>query len=88
MSDVQMINDASPVEIQSNDLRGRAAPREVKFGASGKILGAIAVLLLIGGVGAYVYTTLPAQQHHTPQHVALNQLPQMPANPPAQQTPQ
>jgi hypothetical protein len=43
----------------ANDLRGRAKPAEVKFGAMGKIIGAVVVLVLIGAVGTYTYKTMP-----------------------------
>lgn len=78
-------------DVQSEtrmDLRGRAAPREVKFGAMGKILGAIAVVVLVGAVGTYVRETQPAPKPVAHQHVSLNQLPQLPANPPQQSQPQ
>ena len=80
MSEVQSTN-------MNMDLRGRSAPREVKFGMTGKILGLLAVMLLVGAVGTYVYETRPAPRHTANQHVSLNQLPQLPANPPAQQAP-
>jgi hypothetical protein len=77
MSEVQ-------TEIRENDLRGRAAPREVRFGAMGKIFGAVAVLVLVGAVGSYVYETRPQPKPAVNQHVSMNQLPPLPANPPAQ----
>jgi len=90
MSDVQTSNmqmgEVRSEEVKS-DLRGRAAPREVRFGAMGKIAGAVAVIILISAVGTYVHETQPAPRPSAPQHVSLNQLPQLPANPPAQQAP-
>jgi len=91
VSDVQTTNmQMSDVQTSDmkTDLRGRAAPREVKFGATGKILGLVAVVVLVGAVGAYVRSTMPAPKPAAAQHVSLNQLPQLPPNPPAQQTQQ
>jgi len=48
---------------ETRDLRGNAAPIKVQFGMTGKILGALVALGLIGAVGAYAYQTAPS--HHT-----------------------
>jgi len=89
MSDMRttemQMGDVQTGEVK-NDLRGRSAPREVKFGATGKILGAVAVAILIGAVGTWVKETQPAPKPAAPQHVSLSELPQVPA--PAQQQPQ
>jgi hypothetical protein len=65
------------------DLRGRSTPGKVKFGITGKIVGALVVVVLAGAVGTYAYETRPMPKPQ--EHVSLNQLPELPANPPAPQ---
>ena len=42
---------------QMNDLRGSRAPGDMRFGAGGKIIAALAVLLAIGALTTYGYET-------------------------------
>ena len=86
MSEMQM--SEVQTEMRAGDLRGRAAPSEVRFGAMGKIFGALAVIVLVGAVGGYVYETRPAPKPVVNQHVSMNQQYHLPANTPAQQQPQ
>ncbi len=64
-----------------SDLRGLSAPREVRFGSTGKIVSALVVVCALGAVGGYVYSTLPPPQ--AKQHVTNDELPT--TAPPAQQ---
>lgn len=66
-----------------SDLRGNSAPLEVKFGAAGKIVGAIVVLIGVCAIGAYVYQTSPS---HPKQAVSASDLPS-PVLPPANSAP-
>jgi hypothetical protein len=79
-----------------SDLRGNATPGEVKFGITGKIFGAIIVLVIAAAIGAYVHETSAKQPN---QVVSMNDLPSpilpkpaharpLPPNPPAQPAPQ
>jgi hypothetical protein len=42
---------------QMNDLRGGRAPGEMRFGAGGKIIAALAVLLAVGALVGYGFET-------------------------------
>ena len=75
-----------------SDLRGYAAPGKIKFGITGKIIGAIIVLIGACAVGAYAYETRTKGPKEV---VSLDQLPAptlpkpapaqpLPPNPPAQ----
>jgi hypothetical protein len=77
------MGDIQATDMQKQDLRGRSTPGEVKFGITGKIIGALVVVVLAGAVGTYAYDTRPMSKQQ--QHVASDQLPQLPANPPSQQ---
>ena len=81
------MGDIQTTDMPMQDLRGRSTPGKVKFGITGKIVGALVVVVLAAAVGTYAYETRPMPK--PVQHVSLNQLPQLPANPPAsQQSPQ
>jgi hypothetical protein len=77
------MGDIQTTDMPMQDLRGRSTPGEVKFGITGKIIGALVVVVLVGAVGTYAYETRPMPKPQ--QHVSLNQLPELPANPPAPQ---
>lgn len=79
-----------------SDLRGSAAPGKVKFGMTGKIVGAIIVLIGACAVGAYAYETRTSKPKEA---VSLDELPAptlpkpapaqpLPPNTPAQTAPQ
>jgi len=42
---------------QMSDLRGSRAPGDMRFGAGGKIIAALMVVLGIGAASAYLYET-------------------------------
>lgn len=66
-----------------SDLRGNSVPGEIKFGATGKIVGAIVVAIGVSAVGVYTYETAPSQPKHV---VSANSLPS-PVLPPANSPP-
>ncbi len=70
-----------------SDMRGELAPVEVKTGNTGKIIGATAIALVIGGIGAYTYAQGMWSQEPAPQQVVSNSdlpsLPTLPSTPPA-----
>lgn len=79
-----------------SDLRGNATPGEVRFGVTGKIVGAVIVLIIACAIGVYVHETSPKQPN---QVVSMNDLPSpilpkpaparpLPPNPTAQPAPQ
>jgi hypothetical protein len=79
-----------------SDLRGNATPGEVKFGITGKIIGAVIVLIIAAAIGVYVHQTSPQRPN---QVVSMNDLPSpilpkpaparpLPPNTPAQPAPQ
>ena len=55
-----------------NDLRGSAAPREVKFGLKGKIIGLVLVAAVVCIVGVFFLNSTPTSAsqplvaHHGP----------------------
>ena len=64
------MGDVQATEMQTQDLRGRSTPGKVKFGITGKIIGALVVVILAGAVGTYAYETRPVPKPQ--QHVSLN----------------
>ena len=70
-------SDIRMSDVAMHDLRGASAPKKVRFGATGKIIGAVIVLALVGAVGTYAYKTMPPP--HPKQAVSSNELPVMPS---------
>jgi hypothetical protein len=80
-----------------SDLRGNNTPPEMSLGSTGKIVGALIVVLAVGAAGAYSYKTgvwtLPPRQKvadsqlPSPSPPALPTAPAQKASPPAKRQP-
>ncbi len=63
------MGDIQATDMPMQDLRGRSTPGKVKFGITGKIVGALVVLVL-AGAGTRYETGQYAVVPKPPQHVS------------------